>query len=445
MMGAKLALLLALCPVFAAPEPRFEFSLDPRLELSGVVEFLSRASGDAASSPGIFLPQPEERAVIERRFSSMLGHPAVLLHAEASLRAFEFKDRGHVLLRLTAPPDLAASADKPYGFLAPKTGGSVLLERWLDSLRAFARDSQFHEFYEAEVRRAEPEFARFEQSVLETDFLHKIEAYSGLSFRGRFSFLFSRFYKDMAAVHIQRLDDGAVRIAVITGSDDEAPPGSSRSFAVDPGMIWHEAAHGILDEYTDLLKEEFAVKRKLLRDPTHDRHDWEHYVREHIVCAVASRLVRAERGARAGELVLKEAEKEGLRHVRDFAKRLEEYEADRKRYPTLAEFYPRLVDAFPKAPPPDIQTIAGEKEWLHEMARPFPSPGGYARAHALLSSMLTRAARPELLVKRAVFDLLLNNPQRALLDAEAALAARPGDTGALRVRVLALAALNPAP
>jgi hypothetical protein len=72
---------------------------------------------------------------------------------------------------------------------------------------------------------------------------------------------------------------------------------------------------------------------------------WEIALNEHVIRAITARLEGRRGGPQAEEASLASDEERGSAHVRALAKRLEEYEADRERYPTLRDFYPRLLDA----------------------------------------------------------------------------------------------------
>lgn len=354
MIAAGLLLLTGITVASAAPETRFDFMLDPRLELAGTVEMISTPSSGTESAARVadfILPQPKERALIERRFGSFRAHAAVRLHAEPEVRTFMMDARGQVLLRLTEPPALEEITSSSPGVYSSGIGGSELVDRWIGSLRAFARDARYMEYHREASHRLEPEIARYKREIITGDYLAKIESYTGMRYRGRYRFVFTRFMRQGAAMLMVTHHGGAVQITSIVGPDEEAPPESRIRFPIFPDDIWHESAHGILDESTDRFREEFSAKQALFIAPTRDCHDWHHCVREHITQAVAARLVRAELGAAAAEKVLADAVKTGLPYMQAIDKCLEEYEANRKRYPTLFDFYPRILAAFPESPP----------------------------------------------------------------------------------------------
>lgn len=348
MIAARAVILAASTAFSAAAETRFDISLDPRLELAGVVEALS-ASSAAFPSPAhpadFTLPRRGGLARIEKRFGSLRGHPAVRFHALPSFRGISYNDRRQVLLRLSMPPALEAPSDLADLGLVSAVGGEELLERWIEGLREFARDSRFMEYHRDESFRIESELSRFRKALLQGEYLAKIEEYTGLPFRGRIHFFLSRFYMHGAAVTMVRFEDDSIHVAMTAGVEEDAPPWDDLRYAVFPDEVWHESAHGILDERTDRFTLEDSVLKAFVRPPARDCQDPGHCVREHVAVGVAARLVRAEQGDLAAEKVLAEAEEGGLLHIRAVENILSEYEADRKRYPTLAAFYPRLLGA----------------------------------------------------------------------------------------------------
>ena len=179
MIAAGLLLLTGITVASAAPETRFDLMLDPRLELAGIVEMLSSPASGTQSTTRVvdfMLPHPEERARIERRFGSFRTHAAVRLHAEPEVRAFKMDARGQVLLRLTEPPSLEELPGSSPAAHTPGIGGSGLVDRWICSLRGFARDSRYMEFHRESSRQLELEVARYKNEVIQGDYLAKIEA-----------------------------------------------------------------------------------------------------------------------------------------------------------------------------------------------------------------------------------------------------------------------------
>ena len=156
-------------------------------------------------------------------------------------------------------------------FLAHYVGGEAELERWLQGMRDFARDSKFLEFFKAKTGLLDADLERFKVEIEETDYLGKIERYTGLPFEGRYAFILTPFVaSDTGANVVQRGEDGLSDIISVVGPHElPAPDGPiictyTRLYA----RIWHEIAHGVLDNVTELFGEEIGLKQPPKKTPT---------------------------------------------------------------------------------------------------------------------------------------------------------------------------------
>ncbi|MBI3554148.1 MAG: DUF4932 domain-containing protein [Elusimicrobia bacterium] len=429
---------------------RFEFGLDPRLELASVVELLSadpkagvpRYATDFRRLPIKYVTEAE------RWFAKFRGHPAVRLHAQPRIKGFDFGQRGQGLLRLSPLPEFKPATELSIDFLTQWTGDRATLDRWVDTLRDFARESRFLEFFEKKSRLLDPEVTRFKKTIESADYIGKLERYTGLPFEGRYIFYLTPFIGSHAGANVvSRLENGAAHIESVIGPSDDVARATGTYYHEElPPRIFHEAAHGVLDVVTELYGEDIEAKRPVQKEVTKEYRNWMHHVREHMVRTVMIRLVELELGEARAEHVLHHEEDMGLRFLRPMLKRLRDYEKARARYRTLADFYPRLIDVLPKPAPGEAAPARKpgedgypEQDWATATANPFYTQGERTRALWYLDLMLARSKNAGLLLKRAAINFLLGKREAALKDADAVLAARPGDSGALRLRGMASA------
>jgi hypothetical protein len=73
--------------------------------------------------------------------------------------------------------------------------------------------------------------------------------------------------------------------------------------------------------------------------------DWTITLNEHVLRAQNCRLYRLLKDGAAAEAQLRKEEDQGFRYIRVLETKLVEYEAQRDRYPALADFYPELLTA----------------------------------------------------------------------------------------------------
>jgi len=424
-------------------KPKLEFALDPRLELDGVMELLAfdRTAGAKGKPHATDFMHPDIEYVRAARayFAPYKDHPAIAHRALPSSRAFDLGQRGQGLMRLSPLPELKPHSQISISFLAHYVGGDAELEIWLQHMRDFAIDSKFMEFYDARSRLLDDDLAKMKADIEATDYMGKIEAYTGLPFVGRYLFVLSPFIQSETGANIvQRGDDGLADIISVLGPVEHTSGPITTTYHRLHARIWHEAAHGVLDNVTELYGEEIAKKQPPQKKATREYQNWMHHVREHMVRSVMLRLVSLEISASLSDAELKHEEECGLPYLQAFKKRMAEYESGRAKYPTFADFYPRLLDVLPSPPkgkalrPLDRQ---GDpyRDWITENAMPFYTHPQRERALWYLDIMLSHDRRPGLLLKRACINHLLGRTKEAVKDAEVVLALRPGDAGALQI------------
>ncbi len=340
------ALLLLASAAAAAPAPAF--SSDARLELLGVLQELS-GSRPAVEADPVYLE------AVRKRFAKHREHPAVALYRELAAGPGG-EGLAVALLWCTDPPALALrglSTSPPYFGSAP---GSFA--RTLAALRDFSQKSRFAEFHasrRADYARA-VDAARAELGV--DDPLARAESYLGLSLESKARWLVSPLYvPGMRGAFIVPYPDpsslpdpGAAPFEVYTmvayapGAKSMGANVTQRHRValwqeplfvfVDPALAAFDAASGAAPE--KFYGPEVAACRRRDAD----------CVKSWVVQALAARLDTAAFGAPSMGFDGSDPRRE--KWVARLSKRLEEYEADRARWPTLWDFLPRLLSVFPE-------------------------------------------------------------------------------------------------
>lgn len=138
-MGALLGLILLTAVSAAALEPRVE--ADPRLDLMGL---LARLSGDPSAPRNPF----SDKAAAA--FASSVSHPAVVELASMRATGFGMDTAAQYAVYLSSLPDLAVLHPVPE-FFSRAAGGRVRLEAWRLNAAAFSATPAFTE-WEAATR-----------------------------------------------------------------------------------------------------------------------------------------------------------------------------------------------------------------------------------------------------------------------------------------------------
>ena len=417
---------------------KLEFSVDPRLELDGVMELLAfdLTGGGKSGRDGPY-PDIEYVRAARKYFAPYKSHPAIKHRALPSSRAFDLGQRGQGLMRLSPLPELKPHSQISIAFLAHYVGGDAELERWLQHMRDFAIDSKFMGFFNAKKGLLDADLAKLKSEIEAADYIGKIERYTGLPFVGRYAFVLSPFVSsDTGANIVQRGDDGLADIISVVGPTEPTSGPLNCTYHRLHARIWHEAAHGVLDNVTELYGEEIARKQPAQKKATREYQNWMHHVREHMVRSVMLRLVSLEISAALSDNELKHEEECGLptcrrsRSAWPNTRRPQEISDVRRLLPcACSTCFLRRRRASPHArsigKAIDIATGSPRTRCrLH--AEPASACAVVPRSHAV------PLAPAGLLLKR-VPQPPLGRTKEALKDAEGAARPSPKDEGALRI------------
>lgn len=115
-------------------------------------------------------------------------------------------------------------------------------------------------------------------------------------------------------------------------------------------IVWHEFSHSFVDPLTEKHRSEVmkyaSLYAPISKQMTEQAYDWERTVNEHIVRALTSRFASREIGTEVGDKELQADKSKGFIYIEALAERLKEYESQRSKYQTFANFYPRILDVF---------------------------------------------------------------------------------------------------
>jgi hypothetical protein len=245
-------------------------------------------------------------------------------------------------LSLADTPDLAAPRPWPPEYAA-EAGGEEALARFRERLLAFRAEARFDAFLEA----------------------HRA-AYEKLESEARAQAAGDVTAGDLAA-YLGRALPGSYRFVAAPLLPPDYETNFRLSGARAPSWIWlrplHDGGRGPrfrFDEFGNSAVHEVAhvVLNSLVGEPAglagappkgcNDRVEssWRLCVQEHVVYAVTLRLLARRRGEAAADALRARYESSGFPYLGRLCARLREYEAGRKRWPALSDFYPRLEAVF---------------------------------------------------------------------------------------------------
>jgi len=348
-----IACLLAAWPGSTASAPaRIDVSADPRIELLGVVASL--AGYDQLGTTDLTY-----RREVLARFAPWRTHPAVTLFARMTREGFVRDAPPAVMLRLAEPPALELRA--PFSvYLEDRAGGRQRLFAYLDSLRDFAAESQFMDFYDAHAARFRAMVENVRRVAQRTDVVAPLEDYFGVREHGYHLILAPLFQAGGYAAEVER-PPGIVDCYAILG-----PSGAHRGRPHwwDPdaleGLLWHEFSHVFVGNLPDSCRRRILADSALF-EPLRARMTAEGYTRwevcadEHLVRAVGVRLVALMQGDHAADEALDLQLRLGFAYLPRLLAGLERYERERALFPSLGDFCPDLAVALHRVQPPNIK------------------------------------------------------------------------------------------
>lgn len=328
--------------------------VDPRMELLAVVQLLS---GYGERYGLITRYDFRYKRDVMEYFSPHKNHPAVKLFAEMSATGFSYDAPPAAMLRLSEPPDLTLQL--PFtGSLKKRAGSGERLNRFVSSLRDFARETNFTAFFQAHKGGFQAMVAVAKEKMEGIDYIGPLENYYGMK-QHSYNIILVPLFRGAYGPRIKTAD-GTYDIYNITGPTGVANGiptfGSAERFR---HLAWHEFSHSFVNPITGKFHKEIA-KYSSLYNPISDRMkqqaygNWQTCVNEHIVRAVQVRLTYREIGKAAGYIALLIERGKGFCYVAALCERLKRYESHRDKYPTFVDFYPRLVDVFKELSEKDL-------------------------------------------------------------------------------------------
>ena len=318
--------------------------VDPRIELMAVVQLLNDY---LLITEYDFIYKRDARAY----FSRFQDHPAVKIFGEMSQVDFSFDAVPKAMLALTDPPELELRV--PFSdYVVKRAGGESQLNRFVEALRDFAQQSQFQTFFEAHEGTFK-EVIDNTRSVVE-DAVAVLRGYSGMDLAGSTVVLGMLLHHGGFAAMIEHEIGDVEAYALIgpVGGQNGLPTFGSASHI--ESTTWHEFSHTFInpltDQYANSITKYAALYKPISEQMGRQAYpDWQITVNEHIIRAITIRLAYIEVGAAAGDHALEREKNIGFAYVEALAAELKEYETARDQYPTIADFYPQLIEVFREA------------------------------------------------------------------------------------------------
>jgi hypothetical protein len=360
---AVIAVSLLTCAVGRAAEasvgPALVVVVDPRIELLAAVQAIS----DYGEWTGLITRYdfPYKQEVIAH-FEPFREHRAVTLFETMAREGFSFDAPVSAVLHHGGPPELAPIA--PCGEeLIRRAGGQERLEAFFEALRDFAKASSFMDFYEAHQPFYETIARNVSAKVGAMD-VDMLEDYYGVKQHSYRIIPAPLFHSGGFGPRI-RHEDGRYDIFSVCGPRDAAGDipvfGTSDDFRY---LVWHEFSHSFVNPVVDAYGKQVDAQAKLMGPirKAMERQaypNWRTVVYEHVVRAATCRFAFRVQGEEAGRKAIEHEKGRSFVYIEPLCARLQQYEQQRDRYPTLHDFFPELLAAFDEAMAnmPEIEAV----------------------------------------------------------------------------------------
>ncbi len=359
-----LPVLLVLSAAAAAPSPATypEIRADARYELFAMVQMLAGADRRFAGFHRHDIPY--DRAA-EAHFKPFARHPAVERYAELTAHGFTYVQAYQYLFALGDPPELSLRDEQLPEPLLALMGGRQGEEEFRLLLKDFAQASGFMRFYAESAPERERMVEDVQKQARSFDIPANLERYTGIPVKTRYTVIISPFAEPVESVSVAREDpDGAAHVTAVFGPDERKGRFGFR-LPTRFSQFQRDIVLGELLARAEPHRE--ALNRSsALFAPIADAcgATWYDCVQRHIAFAVGARLLDRSGNHEMAALWPGKYARIGWPYLAPLVAALKDYEKDRARYPTLLDFYPKLIAVFDglaagaKKPPPFLGDIA---------------------------------------------------------------------------------------
>ncbi len=345
LLMVSLQILFVMC-LYLSASSKLNVTIDPRIELLMVVQYLSGYKGHPELLTSLNFPYKQS---VKKTFSGYKEHPAVKMFARMSSRGFSYDTPPKVMLHLSDPPGLEVVFPLPEHAIK-KAGGKNRLEKFIALLRDFSRHSDFMSFYDSQKQTYAAIRETVEKNFSDTDFIGELEDYFGIEQRS-YNIILVPLSNGNYGPRLKHEDETFDAYNIISPRDfkDGILQFGAREYFRH--LALHEFGHSFVNPLTekhmDELKKYASLYKPIQKEMKARAYgDWESAINEHIIRAVTTRLQYLHRGKENGDQALQQEINWGFVYVEHLCKKMEIYERNRQKFLTFTALYPQLIETF---------------------------------------------------------------------------------------------------
>jgi hypothetical protein len=361
---ALIPILLLLSHCGSTAQPRSPYSLPPTVDkshdsvnvvVSPAIELMAIVQTVGAYQTTFpFLMSADTcsyRKDVERAFGPYAHHPAVAMVERLSRRPRKLNFSAPSAIMLYTDDSLTVRRDLVFDeFVLSRIDGMDSLRVFLDLLKDFARISSFNDFFLSHSAFYQQEIDSTIGEMDSVNYVRQLEAFYGrrlLSYNIVLVPLYSFVGYGNSIVHKNGRREAFDIMGPQKTTNDTPSFGDTRYLKY---MIRHEFSHPYInpltEKYWDLVSADSA---NFSRIPEVAKKrvcgEWQECVDEFIVRAVSTHLAQQESPV-LGKGVYEREKALGVCNLDDLLGKIQYYEQNRSRYPTLEAFYRVLLESF---------------------------------------------------------------------------------------------------
>lgn len=313
-------------------------SVDSRMEILSVVEYLADYS---KKDNMIYSGDSTYKKDIDEFFKDYKEHSVVSYFEELSNYGFSYDAPSNLMIYLSNDLKERKDSTPIDDDVILRAGGKENIDKFLELLRDFKEESNFDTFFNEHENYYSKLTSKIKEKLESTNCMDNLKNFYGTN-QNSYNIIIVPLNAGGYGIRIPQENDKYDVYSVICPINDEKYLSS---------FVWHEFSHSYVNPLTEEYLSKVSKYENLFK-PICDKMNnqaygkWEICVNEHIVRAVTSKLSSKVFGDGVGNSELRKHKLKSFFYIDALYERLEEYENNRDKYKTFADFYPRLIDVF---------------------------------------------------------------------------------------------------
>lgn len=327
-------------------------SIDPRMELLSAVQI-------NADYPFLSPYDFQYKNKMIKYFSKHKNHEAVKLHEEFLKKGFAYDAPVELMLNLSEELKLENSIDDSNIMKIMESNEN--LNCFIDEIRQYYNETNFAKFYSENTELYNIILDEVVENIRDRKIIKKFEDYYGYKQNSYNIILSPVVINGGYGIRINNNKNEYDCYTVFGTMEvrNQLPTFyakvSYKGYTCDYifiMLIWHEFGHSFINPLTKKYIDQ-VNKYKRLYEPIAEKlkvqgyGDWKSFVNEQIIEAIVARLTSIHCNKKDAEISLEiNRDIKGLIYIDEIYNRLEKYENNRDKYPTLNDFYPEFIKLF---------------------------------------------------------------------------------------------------